>query len=197
MLVVEVKRVAGGIEEGRDELGRGVGGRVGLAMDVGVRDQPVEQLEPGLGELGAAGAERGVDRAEQQLRVREREAAERARLRGRRGGRRGGGGRGRCLRRSRRRRRVLEAVEDGLGSVGELGVRLVAPRGVFDELLEEGHEGLNEPRVGLRRGRRRRRRRGSHYSSTDPPPRRVDLDLGVGGEKESDAVRGFEVVWIG
>jgi len=41
--------------------------------------------------------------------------------------------------------------------VRELGVRLVAPRGIFYELLEEGREDLDEARVGLRRGRRRRR----------------------------------------
>lgn len=42
VLVVKVERIAGRLEQGSDELGRGVSRRVGLAMDVGVRDQPVE-----------------------------------------------------------------------------------------------------------------------------------------------------------
>lgn len=68
-------------------------------------------------------------------------------------------------------------------------MRLVAPRGVLHELLEERHEGLDEARVGLRRGQRRRRRccGGGHYSSggltvAAAVPRRVDLDLGGAGE---------------
>jgi len=136
-------------------------------MDVGVCDQPVKELQRGLGELGAARAECGGHRGEEQLRVRERQTAQRTRLRGRGSRRRGGGGRrGRRLRLGcGRRRGLLEAVEDGLGGVRELGVRLVAPRGIFYELLEEGREDLDEARVGLRRGRRRRRDRGGHYSA--------------------------------
>jgi hypothetical protein len=42
VLVIEVERIAGGLEEGSDELRRGVSRGVGLAMDVRVRDQPVE-----------------------------------------------------------------------------------------------------------------------------------------------------------
>lgn len=114
-----------------------------------MRDQPVEELERGLGELRAARVERGGHGREEQLRVGERQATQRARLRGR-GGRRGGSG---CRRRRRlrlgcgRRRGLLEAVEDGLGSVRELGVCLVAPRGVFYELLKEGREDLDEAGV--------------------------------------------------
>jgi len=165
VLVVEAERVAGGVEERGDELRRGVSGWVGLPMDVRVRDQPVEELERSLGELGATRAERGGHRREEQLRVRERQATQRTRLRGRGGRCGGGGGRGGRRLRLGCGRRLLEAVEDGLGCVRELGVRLVAPRGVFDELLEEGCEDLDEARVGLRRGRRRRGGRGGHYSS--------------------------------
>lgn len=80
VLVVEVERIAGCLEKGRHKLGRGISRRVGLTVDVGVRDEPVEELERGLSELGATGAERRGDGREEQLRVLEREAAERARL---------------------------------------------------------------------------------------------------------------------
>lgn len=102
-----------------DEASVGAGVGVGLTMEVGVGDEPMDAIEGRLGNAGGAGRAGGDERVEESLGVGEgvHGGAAVAKRTGEGGGGVGGGRRG-------RRRRLGEPLDEGFALVGELGVAL-------------------------------------------------------------------------